>query len=67
MIAEEHQSLLVTCHLGQAQKAALAETITDRATIVFLDELDAGNGVALGEPRRDRVPFVCWASPARPH
>ena len=41
MIAEEHQSLLVTCHLGPAQKAALAETISDRATLVFLDELDA--------------------------
>jgi phosphoglycerate dehydrogenase-like enzyme len=41
MNREEHPSLLVTCHLGPLQKAALAETIADRATIVFLDELDA--------------------------
>lgn len=43
MIAEEHHSLLVTCHLGPAQKAALAETIADRAAVVFLDELDAAS------------------------
>ena len=41
MIPEEHHTLLVTCHLGPAQRAALAETISDRATLVFLDELDA--------------------------
>jgi phosphoglycerate dehydrogenase-like enzyme len=41
MIPQEHHNLLVTCHLTPIQKAALAETISDRATIVFLDELDA--------------------------
>ena len=41
MIPEEHHNLLVTCRLGPVQKAALAETISDRATIVFLNELDA--------------------------
>ena len=41
MIPEEHHNLLVTCHLGPAQRAALAETVSDRATIVFLDQLDA--------------------------
>jgi len=41
MMPEEHHNLLVTCRLGPVQKAALAETISDRATIVFLNELDA--------------------------
>lgn len=41
MIPEKHHTLLVTCRLGPVQKAALAETISDRAAIVFLDELDA--------------------------
>ena len=41
MIPEERHNLLVTCRLGPAQKAALAETIADRAAIVFLDELEA--------------------------
>ena len=41
MIPQEHPNLLVTCHLGPLQKAALAETIADRAVIVFLEELDA--------------------------
>ena len=41
MIPQEHHNLLVTCHLTPIQKAALAETISDRATIVFLNELDA--------------------------
>src|SRR5260221_11834970 len=46
MIPEEHHNLLVTCHLGPVQRAALAETIADRATIVFLDELDATSRLA---------------------
>jgi phosphoglycerate dehydrogenase-like enzyme len=41
MVSNEHPNLLVTCHLQPVQKAALSETILDRATILFLDELDA--------------------------
>lgn len=48
MSRKRPHSLLVTCHLRPLQKAALAETISDRATIVFLDELDAASrGAAL--------------------
>jgi phosphoglycerate dehydrogenase-like enzyme len=43
MPKEHHNLLLVMCHLGPAQKAALAETISDRASIVFLNELDAAS------------------------
>jgi hypothetical protein len=36
MVSNERLNLLVTCHLQPVQKAALAETILDRATILFV-------------------------------
>ena len=43
MISNEHSILLVTCNLSSAQKSALTETISDRASIVFLNDLDAAS------------------------
>ena len=40
MISNEQSTLVVTCKLSPAYRLALAETISDRAQIIFLDELD---------------------------
>jgi phosphoglycerate dehydrogenase-like enzyme len=40
MNSKEQPMLVVTCRLSSAYRQALAETIADRARIVFLDELD---------------------------
>ena len=40
MTSWEQRTLLVTCKLGAAYRRVVAETIADRARIVFLDELD---------------------------
>jgi phosphoglycerate dehydrogenase-like enzyme len=39
-ISNEQQTLVVTCKLGPAYRRAVAETVADRARIVYLDELD---------------------------
>jgi phosphoglycerate dehydrogenase-like enzyme len=40
MISKKQPMLVVTCKLSSAYRLAVAETITDRARIIFLDELD---------------------------
>jgi phosphoglycerate dehydrogenase-like enzyme len=40
MISKEKPTLVVTCKLTPAHRLAVAETISDRAQIIFLDELD---------------------------
>jgi glycerate dehydrogenase len=40
MISNEQPTLVVTCKLGPVYRLALAETISDRARIIFLDELE---------------------------
>ena len=40
MISNQQSTLVVTCKLTPAYRLALTETVSDRAQIVFLDELD---------------------------
>jgi glycerate dehydrogenase len=40
MISNEQPTLVVTCKLSSAYRLAVAETVSDRARIIFLDELD---------------------------
>src|SRR5262249_24578761 len=40
MISNQQSTLVVTCKLRPAYRLALTETVSDRAQIVFLDELD---------------------------
>ena len=40
MISNQQSTLVVTCKLSPAYRLAVAETVSDRAQIIFLDELD---------------------------
>src|SRR5262245_17989971 len=40
MISNEQPTLVVTCKLGAVYRQALADTISDRARIIFLDGLE---------------------------
>ena len=40
MISDEQPTLVVTCKLSPAYRPVVVETISDRARIIFLDELE---------------------------